>query len=185
MNLRVKQDLYRYIGTDSERLSQQFRYFLFVPGFTYIYFLRKTQSASFFLSRLFFQLFLKLLSYKYGIQIPYHTKIGAGFRISHFGTIIINPYAVIGKNFNIAPGCLIGNSHGKSDGVPTIGDNVCMNANSIVVGGVSIGNNVLIAPGAFVNFDVPDNCVVIGNPGKIIPKLESPTTKYIDFPIKL
>lgn len=183
MNFRAKQDLYRYVGADCERLFSQLRYLLFVPGFTYTFFLRKTQSASCFLSRAFYLLFLKLLTYKYGIQVPYETKIEAGFRISHFGTIIINPQAVIGRNFNIAPGCLIGNSHGKSDGVPTIGDNVCMNANSIVVGGVSIGNNVLIAPGAFVNFDVPDNSVVIGNPGIIIPKLESPTTKYIDFPI--
>ena len=61
---------------------------------------------------------------------------------------------------------------------PIIGDNVCMQANSIVVVGVKIGNHVLIAPGAFVNFDVPDNCIVIGNPGKIIQRNTSPTDKY-------
>ena len=33
---------------------------------------------------------------------------------------------------------------------------------------VKIGNDVLIAPGAFVNFDVPNHSIVVGNPGKII-----------------
>ncbi len=46
-----------------------------------------------------------------------------------------------------------------------------------------IGNNVLIAPGAFVNFDVPDNSIVIGNPGQIVARSESPTSKYIVYPI--
>ena len=45
--------------------------------------------------------------------------------------------------------------------MPTIGDNVFMGRNSIVIGNVNIGNDVLIAPGAFVNFDVPDNSIVI------------------------
>ena len=49
---------------------------------------------------------------------------------------------------------------------------------------VNIGNDVLIAPGAFVNFDVPDNSIVIGNPGKIITKNSSPTSKYIVYPTK-
>jgi serine O-acetyltransferase len=58
-----------------------------------------------------------------------------------------------------------------------------MNANSIIIGNAKIGNNVLIAPGAFVNFDVPDNSVVIGNPGRIIPRDSSPTAKYIVYPL--
>ena len=102
----------------------------------------------------------------------------------HFGHIVVNPDAVIGKNFNISQGCLIGNSQGKSAGAPTIGDNVCMNANSIIVGGVHIGNDVLIASGAFINFDVPDNSIVIGNPGRIISRDSSPTKKYIVYPIE-
>lgn len=121
---------------------------------------------------------------KTGIQIPSETKIGKGFRIVHFGHIVINPGAEIGENFNISQGCLIGNAQGKKAGVPQIGNNVCMNANSVIIGGCRIGNNVLIAPGAFINFDVPDNSIVIGNPGKIISKDDSPTAKYIVYPVK-
>lgn len=78
---------------------------------------------------------------------------------------------------------MVGNSQGKRMGVPSIGDNVVMNANAVVVGGVKIGNNVLIAPNAFVNFDVPDNSIVIGNPGKIIQRTTSPTAKYIVYSV--
>ncbi len=112
-----------------------------------------------------------------GIQIPAGTQIGPGFRISHFGNIVINPAARIGKNFSIAQGALIGSADGKRKGVPVIGDNVIMSANSIVVGGIRIGDFVMIAPGAFVNFDVPPHSIVIGNPGKII-ESDHPTDKY-------
>lgn len=36
--------------------------------------------------------------------------------------------------------------------------------------GVVINDDVLIAPGAYVNFDVPSDSIVLGNPGKIIHK---------------
>ena len=52
------------------------------------------------------------------------------------------------------------------------------------MGGVKIGNNVLIAPNAFVNFDVPDNSIVIGNPGRIITRNFSPTTKYLVYTVE-
>ena len=178
MNAVIKRDLYRYIGKDCNRFRYQIRYVLFTPVFQYIYFFRKVSLAKLHLFKLFYEVCLKLCSFKFGIQIPSTTLIGDGLRISHFGTIVVNPGTVIGKNFSIAEGCLIGNSQGKKSGCPVIGDNVCMQANSIVVGGIKIGNHVLIAPGAFVNFDVPDNSIVIGNPGKIISRDSSPTDKY-------
>jgi len=58
-----------------------------------------------------------------------------------------------------------------------------MGRNSIVIGNVNIADDVLIAPGAFVNFDVPKNSIVIGNPGKIIQKDSSPTEKYIVYSV--
>ena len=133
--------------------------------------------------RIFWSMCLHITKLITHIQIPVRTRIGNGFRIVHFGHIVVNPDAIIGRNFNISQGCLIGNAQGKRKGSPIIGDNVCMNANSIIIGNVTIGNNVLIAPGAFVNFDVPDNSIVIGNPGKVIPRDSSPTAKYIVYPL--
>ena len=52
----------------------------------------------------------------------------------------------------------------------------------IIVGGIHIGNSALIAPGAYVNFDVPENAVVLGNPGKIVSSKGSDgyVTKILD-----
>ncbi len=178
----LRKDLFRYEGPRSRSLAVRLRYFFLVPGYTYIHFMRKCKYGSRILFPLRF-LFLKITSYITLIQIPYSTSIGPGFRIVHFGAIVVNPNAIIGKNFQISQGCLIGNAQGKRAGTPVIGDNVCMNANSIIIGNCKIGNNVLIAPGAFINFDVPDNSIVIGNPGKIIQRESSPTAKYIVYPV--
>lgn len=45
---------------------------------------------------------------------------------------------------------------------------------------ITIGNDVMIAPNSFVNFDVPDHSVVVGNPGVIHYK-ENATEEYISF----
>ena len=176
-------DLYRYEGERCHSLIVQLRYLFFTPGYRYSYLLRHTQNASNSISRFFWHALLRRCMNQTGIQIPWQTSIGPGIIFGHWGTIVINPSVKIGKNFGISHGCLIGNSQGKRKGVPTIGDNVIMHANAVIVGKCSIGNDVLIAPGAFVNFDVPDNSVVIGNPGKIIPRDSSPTKKYIVYPV--
>ena len=175
-------DLYRSEGDRSKLLRVKLRKILFTPGCTYIYLFRHASEARNPVSKCFWLFWLHLTKVITGIQIPVGTKIDRGLRILHFGTIVVNPGTVIGKNFNIAQGCLIGMSEGKNTGTPTIGDNCFLGANSIIVGGVKIGNDVLVAPGAFVNFDVPDNSIVMGNPGKIIQRESSPTKKYIVYP---
>lgn len=175
----VKSDLHRY--TNKEYSVSSFLGALRIPGFRYLFFLRKaavtkTKSIPWF----FYRMIQRKYSYKFGYQIPYSTKIGEGFFIGHFGTIVVNDKTVIGKNCNISPGVTIGQANrGRLTGVPVIGDRVWMGTNCLIVGKVHIGNDVLIAPGAFVNFDVPDHSMVIGNPGKIIPK-ESATAGYIE-----
>ena len=173
----VKQDLFRYIGEGNRKFLLRLRYILFTPGFQYIYCFRHASLAKNPLSRLFWKVLLRRCMFHSGIQIPVGTEIGPGFRISHFGSIVVNPETKIGKNFSIAQGALIGSAQRKHKGVPTIGDNVIMSANSVVIGGVTVGDYAMIAPGAFVNFDVPAHSIVIGNPGKIIPS-NCPTDKY-------
>lgn len=53
----------------------------------------------------------------------------------------------------------------------TIGDDVWIGGDAVVLPGVRIGNNVIVAAGAVVDKDVPDNCVVAGVPAKIIEQL--------------
>lgn len=184
MNSSILRDLYRYEGERCKKLSCQLRYLLGTPSFQYVYVFRKASQSRWPLCRAFWYVLLHVGKLLTNIQIPVGTQIGEGLRILHFGHIVINPQAVIGRNFNVAQGVLIGNSEGKKRGVPVIGNNVYCGANSLIMGGVNIGNDVLIAPGAFVNFDVPDQSVVIGNPGKIIRRDTSPTAKYIIFPVE-
>lgn len=129
---------------------------------------------------IWYRLTLRRLSLKTGIQIPTDTQIGKGLFIAHFGTIIINPNVVIGDNVNIAPGVVIGKANrGERMGVPTIGNNVWIGANSVITGGISIGDDVLIAPAAFVNTDVPSHSIVVGNPA-VIHSRNNATEGYIN-----
>lgn len=166
----IKCDLYRYFGKESLR---NFLYCLFrQPGFRYTYILRKCayyKQKSPYIKYYLFKFLLEHYQYKYQFQIPPECIIGKGLYLGHFGTIIINPKAVLGNNINIAPGTVIGQTNrGKDKGVPTIGNIVWIGANSVIVGNITIGNNVLIGPGTYVNFNVPNNAVVMGNPAKIV-----------------
>ena len=49
-----------------------------------------------------------------------------------------------------------------------IGDRCWIGANSIILPGVTIGNNVVIGAGSVVTKDIPDNVVAVGSPAKII-----------------
>lgn len=178
MNEIIKSDLYRYVPYEYS-FRNLLKGFL-TPGFLYTFILRKAVSTSKkSLSGLWYRLLHRFYSHKYGFQIPVPVKIGEGFYIGHFGNVIVSPQAVIGRNCNISPGVTVGRiGLGKRAGAPVIGNNVWMGTNSVIVGGIKIGSDVLIAPCSFVNFDVPDHSLVIGNPGKIVPK-DHPTMNYI------
>lgn len=57
-------------------------------------------------------------------------------------------------------------------GTTTIGDNVFIGMNSIILMGTHIGNNVIVGAGSVVHGNVPDNCVIAGNPARIIKTLD-------------
>lgn len=82
--------------------------------------------------------------------------------------IIIHHRAKIGKKCVIHQQVTIG-SNGRG-GVATIGENCFIGAGAKIIGGIIIGNNVKIGANAVVTKDVPDNCVVVGIPAKIIKK---------------
>ena len=90
------------------------------------------------------------------------------------GAIFYHPYATvlnaesIGENFSCIQCTTLG--YGKN-GLPVIGDNVSLGANVTIIGGVHIGNDVVIGAGSVVVNDIPDGCVVAGNPARIIRRI--------------
>lgn len=53
-----------------------------------------------------------------------------------------------------------------------IGNNVQIGAGAIVLSGVKIGNNVIVGAGTVVTKDIESDCIVVGNPMKILRKLD-------------
>lgn len=100
-----------------------------------------------------------------------HSIGGGAFVLNHPYGSIINAKS-IGKNFTLCQLTTIGNKiHGRNDLIPTIGDNVSLGANVNIIGDITIGNNVTVGAGSVVVSDVPSNCVVAGNPARIIKNL--------------
>lgn len=110
---------------------------------------------------------LHRLSEKYNIALP-PNKIGYGFKMAHVvgGGIVINCNK-IGCYCSANIGVVVGNN-GTQEKIATIGNNVSLLIGSKVIGKVTIGDNVVVAPNSVVVKDVPDNCVVSGVPARII-----------------
>ena len=168
-------DLFRYFGRTRvgfrERYGER-------QQLKYLRLLRRAQHTSSRLLRVLWRLRLSHASARTHIHIPWSCKIGPGFYIGHLGRVIINPAAVIGRNCNISTG---GDDRHDPRGPPRIGNRVWIGTNAVIVGGIEIGDDVLIAPGAFVNVDVPSGSTVIGNPGVV--HLDRPCpSEYVQNP---
>ncbi len=178
---QLQSDTFRYTG--STKLLSSIKMRLKFPTLYYLTLFRKAHyyhKTNRILS-LFFRYRLHNAMLKYQIQIPYYNKLGLGICIQHIGRVIIAGNVTLGNNIDIFTGVTIGREfRGIRDGVPTIGNNVWIGPNSVVVGKIIVGDNVLIAPNAFCNFDVPSNSIVIGNPGRIIPRIDA-TQSYLLF----
>lgn len=146
----------------------------------FLKYFRKCQfSANGFLT-FFNRFFFRKIKQKLNIEVFGKTSIGYGLYLGHPFGITINDGSVIGNNCNIHRGVLIGQENrGKRKGVPTIGNDVWIGINSAIVGKITIGDDVLIAPNTFINRDVPSHSIVFGNPC-IIKRKENATDGYIN-----
>lgn len=104
-------------------------------------------------------------------EIEISGDIMPGLAIFHGQGCIIHCNSA-GKNLSVWQNVTVGRNPSTKDSngsdKPSIGDNVNIYTGSIVAGGISIGKNVDIGAGSVVLKDVPDNCVIAGNPAKVI-----------------
>ena len=143
-------------------------------------FFRKAQGTTNPIVRLIYKCLFVHYRNKHLVELSLETQIGGGLYLGHANCITINPKAVIGKNVNIHKGVTIGQENrGTRKGAPTIGNEVWIGINSAIVGNITIGDDVLIAPNSYVNCDVPSHSIVIGNPC-IIKHRDNATKDYIN-----
>lgn len=108
-----------------------------------------------------------------GMDLPWRTKIGPGFAITHGWGLVISHQAVVGSNVTVYHGTTIGQKDeisvsGRVRSYPTIEDEVWIGAHAVVAGGVVVGRGSRIAPGTIVTGDVEPYSIVGGNPMRVI-----------------
>lgn len=104
---------------------------------------------------------------KYNCVIAPMCKIGKNLSLPHPMNIVIGADVIIGDNVTIYHDVTIGQNHDK---FPKIGNNVTIYAGAKIIGAVKIGDNCIVGANAVVTHDIPDNCVAVGVPAKIIEK---------------
>ena len=121
----------------------------------------------------FFYLYYRFrkLSVKLGFSIP-ENVFGPGLAIVHYGTIVVNDKAKVGKNCRIQVCVNIGAS-GGSKKAPVIGDNVYIGPGSKIYGDIKIGNNIAISANSSVNKNfLVDNSMIAGSPARRIKEVD-------------
>ena len=105
------------------------------------------------------------------IHIGKNVFINMGCKFQDQGGIFIGDGALIGHNVVLATLNHAASPKDRGSMIPApirIGKNVWVGANAVILPGVTIGDGAIVAAGAVVNRDVPENTVVGGVPAKVI-----------------
>lgn len=104
---------------------------------------------------------------RYGFSIPLNV-FGPGLSIAHFGSIVVNGNAKIGKNCRIQESTTIGATNGSSK-APVIGDNCFIGSGARIIGDIRIADDVAIGANAAVVKSCEQSGVTLGGvPAKVI-----------------
>ncbi len=175
-----------YVRTTDDYKNFVLRHFIrdyiFQHRLRYMVYLRYSQTTKSKFLRSFLKLKMMRLGRKYGLEIKTETQLGEGFLMIHPYNITIVTGAKLGRNVNMLKGSTVGKSEGKHPGIPIIGNDVYIGLNSTVIGGITVGDDVLIGPNTVVNQDVPSHSVVVGNPCRISHR-ENATKEYLSYKV--
>ncbi|MDD2216074.1 MAG: serine O-acetyltransferase, partial [Eubacteriales bacterium] len=111
----------------------------------------------------------QLARFMTGIEIHPGATIGKRCMIDHGMAVVVGETTEIGDDVTIYQGVTLGGT-GKDTGKrhPTIGNNVMISSGAKVLGPFKVGNNCKIGAGSVVLEEIPNNCTVVGIPGRIV-----------------
>ena len=178
LNNQYYSDYYRMTGEKYKPGLKSFIQKCLFHNLQFAYYYRKYKEHPNILSKFI----LYRLSRKYGLEISTKAQIDEGLYLGHPYNITVGEGVILGKNINLHKGCTIERANRGNIGSPIIEDCVFVGINATIVGNIHVGSDVLIAPNSYVNVDVPDHSIVIGNPA-IIHHREDATKDYIVFTV--
>lgn len=178
--IQNKDDLIRYLNADFHNLDYKYKKFLPMFGKEVLKYQKSLRKYEYYHNisgggkkRGLFYAFWKWRYHNLGIKLNFDIPINTfdeGLNIHHYGLIVVNANARIGKNCSIQQGVIIGVS-GKSSGVPVIGDNVNIGAGAKILGNIVIPSNTVIGANAVVVKSYEEEgLTLVGVPAKPINK---------------
>lgn len=177
--------LYHVISTDINQVIENDPAFtglqdlLFYPGLWAILFYRISHVIYVQYNLKFLAKFIMYLTRMFtGIEIHPAAQIDHSFFIDHGSGVVIGETAIVGHHCMLYHGVTLGGT-GKEFGKrhPTLGNNVTIGAGAKVLGNITIGDYSKVGAGSVVVKDVPDNCTVVGVPGRWIKKKDTDSSE--------
>jgi len=172
---RIKQDIDMILGQDPAARSA-LEVICCYPGFHAVTLHRLAHS--FYGAKLFFpaRLISHICRVLTGIEIHPGATLGHRVFIDHGMGVVIGETAIVGDDVVIYQGVTLGaGAEARMGSItrgrkrhPTLGNGVIVGNGAAIQGDITVGNNVRVASGSILLKDVPDNCVVVGSPGRII-----------------
>jgi serine O-acetyltransferase len=119
---------------------------------------------------LIYKILYKLVQIVAGIELPCEVVLGSNFVIDHSGGIVISGFARFGDDCRIRNGVVVGLGRVDEPCAPSIGNKVDIGAGAKLLGPITVGDNVLIGANAVVIRDVPANSIAVGVPAVVKPR---------------
>lgn len=110
-----------------------------------------------------------VVQHKDNFKLGYKTDVGAFTYINAKNGVVIEDFVQIGSHCSIYSVSTIDGKEGKV----VLKKNCKIGSHSVIMPGVTIGENSIVGALSFVNRDIPDNVVAAGVPAKVIKKIES------------
>lgn len=109
-----------------------------------------------------------LVQYKKNLKLGYKIDIGTFTYINAKNGVTIEDYVQLGSHCSIYSVSTIDNKEGKV----VLRKNCRIGSHSVIMPGVTIGENSVVGAFSFVNKDIPDNVIAFGIPVKIVKRIE-------------